>query len=144
MKSSKFGMIWSQNINLVTTGPLTRTGVLYPRVLDFLFCFPFRVWTSLYASVCWQIYLFTDFGILRFLLSQFECFIHLDLPTGWSVSFSLPEWGLLAGSSFAEQGVPSCSVFTRANFHFVPGLFLSSMFSSTFFLLGIWTVSQYR
>ena len=65
---------------------------------------------------------------------KYEYFIHFDLPTGRNVWLSLPECGLRAGS---EQGVPSCSVFTRANFHFVPGLFLSSMFSSTFFLLGI-------
>ena len=27
---------WSQNFHFVTTVPLTRTGVLYPRVRDFL------------------------------------------------------------------------------------------------------------
>ena len=30
---------WSQNINFVTTIPLTRRGALYPRVRDFLVLF---------------------------------------------------------------------------------------------------------
>ena len=30
-----YGIIWSQNVDFVTTVPLTRRGVLYPRVRDF-------------------------------------------------------------------------------------------------------------
>ena len=36
VKTTKYGIIWSQNIHFVTTVPLTRTGVLYPRMRDFL------------------------------------------------------------------------------------------------------------
>ena len=32
----EYGIIWSQNVDFVTTVPLTRRGVLYPRVQDFL------------------------------------------------------------------------------------------------------------
>ena len=37
VKTTKYGIILSQNIHFVTTVPLMRTGVLYPRVRDFLF-----------------------------------------------------------------------------------------------------------
>ena len=36
METTKYGIIWSQNVHFVTTVSLTRTGVLYPRVRDFL------------------------------------------------------------------------------------------------------------
>ena len=35
METAKYGMIYSQNVHFVTTVPLTRTGVLYPRLRDF-------------------------------------------------------------------------------------------------------------
>ena len=35
METTKYGMIYSQNVHFVTTVPLTRTGVLYPRLRDF-------------------------------------------------------------------------------------------------------------
>ena len=35
MQTTQYGIIWSQNVHFVTTVPLTRTGVLYPRMQDF-------------------------------------------------------------------------------------------------------------
>ena len=38
MQTTKYGIIWSEKVHFVTTltVPLTKTGVLYPRVPDFL------------------------------------------------------------------------------------------------------------
>ena len=37
VQTTKYGIIWSQNVDFITTVPLTRRGVLYPRVRDFGF-----------------------------------------------------------------------------------------------------------
>ena len=47
-----YGIIWSQNVHFVTTVPLTRTGVLYPRVQDFLVIFCFFVYITNTLDAC--------------------------------------------------------------------------------------------
>ena len=37
MQTTKYGIIWSENVNFVTNLTVTGTGGLYPRMRDFLF-----------------------------------------------------------------------------------------------------------
>merc|ERR1712030_48291 len=64
--TTKYGIIWSQNVHFVTTVPLTRTGVLYPHMRDFYVHVWIYNWTisNAYISVNSQLIL-VKFWILH-------------------------------------------------------------------------------
>ena len=55
MQTTKYGIIWSQNVHFVTNLTVTGTGGLYPRMRDFFLRQPTKVKVTAWPGLLFQV-----------------------------------------------------------------------------------------